>query len=369
MGKETTVNIDINGEKFVGHGLSIIERNYLEVYPYEKWSDKEILNYEAIEEFEPSIIELQEGSTSPPSLLTEADLISLMDKHGIGTDATHAEHIETIKNRNYVGLQDNRFVPGQLGIALCDGYDAMGFEMSKPHLRSALETDLKAICEGTKDPEVVLREQISSYKNVFQIASQQVNKIDDACIKYLNENPRSDNGNDNGGGGNLFSPTLSDTIKCRCESFAVEKSVVKEGVNKGRKFYCCNKPLSDGNRCDFFQWADAETGVTSSTPASSYNHHSNPSGGESQLTCNCGKVASSRTVQKEGPNKGRSFFTCPLNLSEEGRCNFFKWADEVSTSSAVLISPPSSYSGAGDENSLTCGCGTPAMKSGEQGRG
>lgn len=40
-----------------------------------------------------------EGSTTAPSLLTEADLIALMDKHGIGTDATHAEHINTIKTR------------------------------------------------------------------------------------------------------------------------------------------------------------------------------------------------------------------------------------------------------------------------------
>ena len=28
-----------------------------------------------------------------------------MDKHGIGTDATHAEHIETIKKREYIGLR------------------------------------------------------------------------------------------------------------------------------------------------------------------------------------------------------------------------------------------------------------------------
>ena len=29
--------------------------------------------------------------------VTQADLIALMDKNGIGTDATQAEHIETIK--------------------------------------------------------------------------------------------------------------------------------------------------------------------------------------------------------------------------------------------------------------------------------
>lgn len=40
----------------------------------------------------------------------------------VGTDATHAEHIETIKNRNYVGVQtDGHFVPGELGMGLVEG--------------------------------------------------------------------------------------------------------------------------------------------------------------------------------------------------------------------------------------------------------
>ena len=56
QGKETTVNIDINGEKFIAHGLTVIQKNYLEVYIYEKWSDKQIANYESIKEFDPTSI-------------------------------------------------------------------------------------------------------------------------------------------------------------------------------------------------------------------------------------------------------------------------------------------------------------------------
>ena len=33
----------------------------------------------------PSVCELREGQTTKPSLLTEADLVGLMDKNGIGT--------------------------------------------------------------------------------------------------------------------------------------------------------------------------------------------------------------------------------------------------------------------------------------------
>jgi DNA topoisomerase-3 len=50
----------------------------LEVYIYEKWSDKEIIDYESVREFEPTSIDLTEGTTEPPPLLTEADLISLV---------------------------------------------------------------------------------------------------------------------------------------------------------------------------------------------------------------------------------------------------------------------------------------------------
>ena len=175
LGAETTVSININGERFSASGLSIKERNYLEVYIYDKWSDKEILDYGQVRQFQPTNIEVVDGSTEAPRLLTEADLIALMDKHGIGTDATHAEHIETVKSREYVFTEDrDKLVPGKLAMALVEGeqilhlfflllyhftegYDAMGFAMSKPDLRAGLETDLVKICDGQKTKDEVLQ--------------------------------------------------------------------------------------------------------------------------------------------------------------------------------------------------------------------
>ena len=62
----------------MAQGLTVIARNYLEVYVYERWSDKEIIDYEDVAEFEPSAIEVVTSSTKAPNLLTEADLVRLV---------------------------------------------------------------------------------------------------------------------------------------------------------------------------------------------------------------------------------------------------------------------------------------------------
>lgn len=46
VGSETVVHINIAGEKFTATGLCIYERNYLDVYIYDKWNAKQIHRYE-----------------------------------------------------------------------------------------------------------------------------------------------------------------------------------------------------------------------------------------------------------------------------------------------------------------------------------
>jgi DNA topoisomerase-3 len=180
VGNETTITINMNGEEFHTNGLIILEKNYLEVYPYFKWNAKEVPKYQANEEFIPQSVMMADGRTVPPQLLTESELISLMEKNGIGTDATHAEHIHTILQRNYVKKlpRNNRFCPTKLGLALYDGYSSMQYaHLIKPILRCRLERDLVQICEARRNAREVAQEYINEHKVIYQSVDRDQQKL------------------------------------------------------------------------------------------------------------------------------------------------------------------------------------------------
>lgn len=191
-GETSTIELKYGPEVFTASGLIVLQRNYLDVYPYDKWeSSRQLPRFTMGETFTPSEAKMTDGKTSPPGYLTEPELIALMDVNGIGTDATMAEHIAKIKERAYVttrpraggtaaygdddepapatrgggrgrgrgrgrggrggGLAAGRgqtngvqeFIPTTLGTALIKGYDDLGFEpsLSKPFLRKEVSKD------------------------------------------------------------------------------------------------------------------------------------------------------------------------------------------------------------------------------------
>ncbi|KAH6633732.1 DNA topoisomerase 3-beta [Boeremia exigua] len=239
-GEATDIEIDYGSEAFHAHGLRVVARNYLDVYPYDKWeSSQQLPQYVVGETFQPTEVNMLDGKTSAPSYLTEPELIALMDVNGIGTDATMADHIGRIQDREYViarpkggaagnagnagngagrgrgrgrggnarggrggrggaaaghnggggaaagGVQE--FIPTTLGVALIEGYDNVGIEtsLSKPFLRKEMELQMKAICEGRTTRNDVVQQNLDQYRAVFNRTMQQIGVLKSAITKYV----------------------------------------------------------------------------------------------------------------------------------------------------------------------------------------
>lgn len=215
-GELTTVEIEYGGEIFFANGLLVLQKNYLLVYPYDKWeSSQQLPEFTIGESFEPTEANITDGETSAPGYLTEPELISLMDANGIGTDATMAEHIAKIKVREYVMTQGGgrgastarggrgsrggrggrgggnaasnasvqHFIPTTLGVALIEGYDSIGLDTSlgKPFLRKEMEIKMKEICAGTKTRNDFVHETLEQYRVAFIRTQQQVELLRAVC--------------------------------------------------------------------------------------------------------------------------------------------------------------------------------------------
>lgn len=76
----------------------------------------------------------------------------MMDKNGIGTDATIHQHIEKILERGYaVKMPKTKlFSPTYVGNFLLDAYWEIGLSLHDPSLRAWMESDMKSVAEGDK---------------------------------------------------------------------------------------------------------------------------------------------------------------------------------------------------------------------------
>uniref|UniRef100_A0A0R3RY48 DNA topoisomerase n=1 Tax=Elaeophora elaphi TaxID=1147741 RepID=A0A0R3RY48_9BILA len=336
-GQETRIQVRVGNENFTASGLIVEDYGYLNVYKYDKWSDKILPSYHENELITDYQLQVTEGQTQPPQLLNEADLIALMDKYGIGTDATHSEHIETIKTRQYAALNnDGRFVPSYIGLALVDGYDQMGYAMSKPHMRADLESQLKLICLGQRDRDDVLKEQIARYRAIFEQAEDKVQMLSNALRQYLNQRENlpnttaleSEQRND-------LQPPNNTRVAAGRVPLAPRNS---NSTGRGRSRRSGNRDTSRSTSRTITN--EEQLAITNATL--SILHSNSGARGRAKATtstgggrgrvragqgrhCSCGQAAKRLVVKKEGPNHGRVFWICPKGRDDPEKCKYFEW--------------------------------------------
>lgn len=121
---------------------------------------------------------------------------------------------------------------------------------------------------------------------------------------------------------------------CRCADpeTCVVKTVQKDGLNKGRQFYVC--PRSRDVQCDFFEWAEQSTPSAAASVSSEGSSIAPDAAKVEAPMCRCMEPSDLKTVQKEGPTKGKTFFCCKTKA-----CNFFEWSERPTATTAPSAAP------------------------------
>jgi len=141
-------------EYFV-RGSVVVDPGYAGIYTYARSSDEEI----------PALAEGQSldldgdpwivgKETQPPSRISQAKLVEMMEERGLGTKATRADIIKKLFDRGYV--YGNPPIPTETGIAMYEAFKKYVPRMATPEMTAQLEAEMDQIAAGemTKDSVV-----------------------------------------------------------------------------------------------------------------------------------------------------------------------------------------------------------------------
>ncbi len=156
--RETVIaKVDVNNELFISKGTRTVAPNWHVFYaPYVKLEEEELPAMKAGEEVSIKDIIQHADETKPPKRYTPASLIRELEKRNLGTKATRAEIVETLRKRNYV--QGEAITVTELGMEIIIILEKYSPKILDEELTRHFEEDMELIRENKKHREEILEE-------------------------------------------------------------------------------------------------------------------------------------------------------------------------------------------------------------------
>jgi DNA topoisomerase I len=124
--------------------------------------------------------------TQPPPRYSEASLVKKMEELGIGRPSTYAATLQTLKDRGYVALEKNRFIPQESGRLLTAFLERFFERYVSFDFTAHLEDELDDISGGRMQWQAVLEEFWRDFKpKTAEIMEQQPSAITAALDDFL----------------------------------------------------------------------------------------------------------------------------------------------------------------------------------------
>jgi len=143
---DTTVITQVAGEEFYSRGTVVLQLGYRELYGKPK--DKLLPKLEKGQKVDVLKVWSEKRWTKPPPRYTEGMLIKKMEKLSLGTPATRASIIETLKERGYLVLNKKHLISTEKGRELIK--NLQGSRIVSVEMTSEWEQQLESIYKNKK---------------------------------------------------------------------------------------------------------------------------------------------------------------------------------------------------------------------------
>ncbi len=126
--------------------------------------------------------------TEPPPRFSEATLVKKLEELGIGRPSTYASILTTLRDRGYVRMDKNRFIPEDTGRLVTAFLEQFFGQWVQYDFTADLETRLDEVSAGNLDWKVVLRDfwgQLKPATDSVTALQGVIDKLDEAIGPFL----------------------------------------------------------------------------------------------------------------------------------------------------------------------------------------
>lgn len=175
----TVITLENNGYLFKATGQVITFDGFMKVY--DRYMDSEEVILPDFSNYNSKVIvaeniNKEQHFTKPLPRFTESSLIKELEALGIGRPSTYAKILETIKERNYVKVNDKKFYPTEIGITTTDKLQEFFSNIINVKYTANMENELDEIANNQMDYLKVLKEFYKKFEPLVKKAFDEMEK-------------------------------------------------------------------------------------------------------------------------------------------------------------------------------------------------
>jgi len=171
--KKWGLGVELNGVPMTAANRYFIDKGFYIIFPYFEPKNTLQIPQLRIGETLPVLnVEIGEKQTMPPPRLTEAELLKLLKRHGIGTDATRADYPRIIVERGYALKKGKSFHLTELGEKLMTLLREADSRLATPETRRYVEELMAEIEAGRRSVDDALEESLGMYRDLYRTVAK-----------------------------------------------------------------------------------------------------------------------------------------------------------------------------------------------------